>query len=82
MWTLQICRSILDQAGNLAGIGKSTSLVLGPDERAIDDNVENAFSFREELYIGSQVFLQLGSQTDRLGFIVSLCAVVYFNFHC
>lgn len=85
MWICQICRFrvslTLDDFGDFARFGESAGLVFGPGEFAVDDDVENAFAFSKQHGVNSKAFLQLGSQTDRLGFVVSLCAVVNFNFH-
>jgi len=47
----------------------------------VDDDVEDARAFREQFGVDAEAFLQLGSQTDRLRFVVSLGAVVDFDFH-
>ena len=64
-------------------VGELARFVLGVQQLAIDNHIEDAAAAIDELGLDVERLLQLGSQTDRLGPVVSLHAVgdgdVHFN---
>jgi len=82
MWISAICPSGLpNQLADFAPLGETVRLILGEDQVIVDDDVEDSLAFREQFGLDAETFLQLGSQTDRLRFVVSLGAIVNFDFH-
>lgn len=82
MSILTICRLLLTKhPADLARFGKTLGLVFREYRPVIDDDVKYTLTFGEQRRRHTKIFLQLGSQTDRLGFVVSLRAVVYLDFH-
>ena len=56
-------------------------LLLVDDELAVDDHVKYAFPLGKEHCFQLEVLFELGGQTGRLRFVVSLCAVMYYDVH-
>jgi hypothetical protein len=70
-----------DELGNLAGIGEASGLILGIDECAVDGDVKDTFTIGDQFDLCIKGFFKFCSQTDRLGFVVSLRTIANLHFH-
>ena len=71
-----------DQEGNLLIGGEAPQRRLGEHQGSVHDHLEDAALALDELDLGIVVgLLQLGGQTDRLGEVVSVGAVLDGDLH-
>ena len=71
-----------DQEGDLLVRGEAAQRRLGEDQGTVHDHLEDAALALDERDLGIVVgLLQLGSQTDRLGEVVSVGAVLDGDLH-
>ena len=64
-----------NQSEDLTRFGKASDRLLGEDQPAVGDDVEDAAAARDESGIEAPGLLELGRQTGGTGQIVSLLAV-------
>ncbi|MGK0222739.1 MAG: hypothetical protein ACI9ON_001979 [Limisphaerales bacterium] len=62
-------------SNQLCFVWERASLEFGVLQVVIYGHIENSLSFRYQFYTNPQGFFNLCSQTDRLRFVVSLCAI-------
>jgi len=55
--------------------------VLGKNQLTVNDDIKNALAFRIQGRFNTETRFELCSQTDRIGFVVSLGTIVYFGIH-
>src|SRR5690349_16360644 len=70
-----------DRAEHLVGLGEAALLVLGEDERAVDDDVEHAPSAVLEKRIVAELLLDGGRETRSPRLVVSDHAVLDDDVH-
>ena len=60
---------------------KAAQFLLGENQPAVDGNLKDAAAAGDQLDIGLEPLLQVVAHTERPGFVVSLNAIFYSDFH-